>query len=469
MRNDGLSAIELAPSKKKLGICNTASIKADMKESRFESAVRSLFTEHGFSRRAIVAVSPPDDQVFFAQVVTAIPNLQQIRSVLKSLIEDSVPIDFDNIIADVSDASLGVSSQAQQEIPVAAISKLKLEKIMQAFDSVKVKPDIITPAPSTLDAAISYLAGDLDITNFTALHVDPNRCCAAYYKNGAKAMLRTMPTFTRSFTDSSSITNLKRDLELGKRRVFGTLGGQKSPLIANVPRQIYESAGFDVLNENLKHISVFDAIAGGEELDPEFFLPAALAFFALGGNRPNFVDSFKEEEKAGEKPVALLALSAVLLIAIIGVGVGRLYIDNRRLENVNEKMDRAIRESLEMVIPNMPDVIDPAHELELALQDLQERYQGLTAAVGKQISPVSLINIFNRNVPREFDVELDRIQARPDSLIITGTAGSFSRAEQLQRIMAEVDYFANVEVNLSSRAGTAQVGFVMSIDINRDI
>ncbi len=462
LRPQSLSAIELTRSGKSFVVSKTANIDFDDGEDdhKLPGAVRQLLSREGFSRKAAFAIAPPDNCVFFNQVNTALPHVNQIRSVLKSQIEDSVPLPFEDIVADIGDHVGSEEGQGQRNVLAVAMNRSKLTSILNAFEGAGVQPDIVTPAVSALHTVAKSAPIDINNENFVLLHFDQFRTFMVFYKKGVQVLVRTMnPLHTAAGNNP-----LSRDLALGWRRVFGFSMPEDAQLLISAD----DTHSSDVLNEIVGQkyfVSLDSMFKPAQQLGAEQCVPASLAILAKENERPNFVRSLEDERNAVRQPVGYFITAGIMLLLLIGVAATRLWVTLDRLESINHEIDKAIEEQFRKVMPE-ESLLFPVDQLRNETEKLRQQRENIAAIVGKQNNPVSLLSVFNQSIPEGYEIEIDRIIASANSMEIEGEAGSFGQAEEIPKILDQLEYFDDVNIDLSSRSGTSKVGFKLKITVH---
>ncbi|MBN2269118.1 MAG: hypothetical protein JXN61_00795, partial [Sedimentisphaerales bacterium] len=98
--------------------------------------IRSLFTDHGFDRRAEVAVSMPHEAVFFRNVQTDGAGLEQLRRGDWTALENSFPIAPDEVIAQVCSSSK--CADGKYSVLTAAVSKTSLDEMQEMLGGAHI-------------------------------------------------------------------------------------------------------------------------------------------------------------------------------------------------------------------------------------------------------------------------------------------------------------------------------------------
>ncbi len=464
LRKDGISAVELRKSGDSYVLENAAQIDLTG-EQGLAGALRDLFGKKGFSRRALVSLAPPDSRVFLNRISTTLPRLGQVRSVLRSQIEDSVPIAFEDIVADTGDVWQDADESGERTVLAAAINRGELLSITEAFDDAGAPLERIIPAPSALDAIVRCAETDLEGKDSLLLHFDAERSYMAFYSNGCQALVRAMGPVGPEQDDNAASEIFLREIGLSWRRLFGSTIPSDATVLVSASEERRGSEFFRRLPGKVSFVSPQSMIEHVEELEDKYWIPAALAVQGAERERPNFLKVLKEEARAASKPVAHIAVACVLLAALLALGIGRLYTTRHRLRHRDAQIERAIEREFRAVLPELDHVRNVEEmlvTLRRELADLQRRHDGLQAAVGRQHNPVALLNVFNRTIPEGHHIELDSIRIGADSMRVEGSAGDVGEAEELRDALSALEIFDDVAINHSGRSG-AGAGFDLNI------
>ncbi len=469
LRKDGLSAVELKASRRSFRLQNAATIDFDG-EAGLAGALEELFEKRGFSRRALVSLAPSDSRVFLHRIQTALPRLQQVRAVLRSQIEDSVPIAFEDIVADIGDTWPKRDEPGQKALLAAAMNRGELEEITDAFDAVGVSPEKVVPAASALSTVVDRAGLDMAGRDFVVLHFDATRSLIAFYRSGAQALVRVMAPVDWERDAGAGLENVAREIGLGWRRLFDSVMPDDVRVLISVPESGKETGAgfFERLPGEVRYVALKFLASFKGTLPDEYLIPAALAMQAADGSRPNFIRVLKEEAQASGQPVALIAAAGVLVIALAAVSIARLYLIHNRFEQTNTEVERAIAEEFRQVLPESEYLTHPPDVLEARLRERLERLRqspdGQLAAAGKQHNLTALLSAFNSSIPDGYRIELERIVIDPDSMRVNGRAGSIGEAEELRTLLSEWEFFDDVVISITSRSG-AEAGFELNLSV----
>lgn len=465
----GISAVELTPDdKRSFKINKEVSISIDDRGS-LPHVLDTLFGECGFSRRSSVAVSPPDGQFFFNQVRTSLTRLHQVRSILRSQVEGSVPIRFEDIIADVASGwrKEGDNTDSESLLSVA-MDRKTLAGIKQSFTESGIALSRVLPAACALAELPLHHNHGANNSSFVFAHFDRKRSLLSFYKNAQPVLIRTLPPLDLDNAGEKEAGVFIREIQLGWRSLFGSVMPEKSRVVISAPPESRKAPFFEFLPGDLDSLSPRPFSRLKNEVSGDYLIPAALALSAESVKEPpNFLQVLKQEERSKSKPVFYIAATSILALLLLSSGVVRLFATLRHLEKKNAELDAAIEREVRHVLPDLEHIVFPAAQLEEELRSLSQKHEGLQAAVGKQNNPVAILSLFNSKIPEGFQLEIQRISADSGSLLVYGNAGSFSEAEDLKRILAEEEAFTDIDISLSSRRGTAQVGFELNISVRQ--
>ena len=196
--------------------------------------LHSLTDEHGFDRRADVALALPQQIFFFADIETDAGGLERIRALDTAGLKDYFPIPADDIIAQV--CSVLRLEGGKSSVLVAASSRGQLGEGLRLFSEGKIKPTCldtpITAAHATILTNHPESAGGLA----TLLYVDSATLSLAVTHDGNILLVRNIPMFSSGEQDAETFAQqtadiVAQEIEITWRRLFGSRSGPgSSPL-----------------------------------------------------------------------------------------------------------------------------------------------------------------------------------------------------------------------------------------------
>ncbi len=465
LTRSGLAAVELRKSRGGLVLEKAAATEFQAEED-ISGVLRAFFEKHGFSRRSVLSVAPPDNRVFLSQIQTTLPRVQQVRSVLRSQIEDSVPLRFEDIIADISDDRHGGwGHDEQKNLLAVAMSRVALSSVTKAFRLAGLSPVRITPAVSALNTMVRCSSMDIQGKDFIVLHFDQTRTFMVFYKKGSQALVRTFGPIGFDGGGGGDTGVFAREMGMGWRLLFGKMAPDEVPVLISAGEADKKTPFFKSLPGRLSFLSINSQLKGEKPLKTGYQIAAALALEAAEGGRPNFLQVVREEEQAKKKPVPHIIAACVLTLLLVASGVGRSWIAYSRLEQENARLEDDIAETFGSVVPGHRDVYRPVETLQGELKDLQQRRDGLIAALGRQSSPVAVLSEFYRNLPKDHQIDIESINVDANSIRIFGSTGSFTEAEDLRKLILESDVFESADISFPGRRSATQVRFQLDASI----
>ena len=133
--------------------------------------LRSLFDNHGFDKGAEVAVSMPHDAIFFRNIQTDSPSLDQLHSCDPIALAYSFPIPAENLVTQA--CSSYELSEGKYSVLTAAVNKASLDEVRQSLAKAHIRYRLVEapvfgmlhaleenhPQLSTGRSAVVYLNG----------------------------------------------------------------------------------------------------------------------------------------------------------------------------------------------------------------------------------------------------------------------------------------------------------------------
>ncbi len=108
------------------------------------NTLKALVSKHGFDRRAAVAISVPNDAVFFRGLETDSVGLEQVRGRGYSALDYDFPMEPDEIVA--QPCSCHQMTDRKYSILTAAVARESLRQTRDILLGARMHPDLIGAA-----------------------------------------------------------------------------------------------------------------------------------------------------------------------------------------------------------------------------------------------------------------------------------------------------------------------------------
>jgi len=412
------------------------------------AVLHSLTNEHGFDRRADVAIALPQQVFFFADIETDAAGLEKIRALDTTGLKDYFPIPADDIIAQV--CSILRMEGGKSSVLVAASSRGQLHEGLRPLSEVKIKPTCldtpITAAHATILTNHPESAGGLAIL----LYVDSATLSLAVTHDGNILLVRNIPMSSSGEQDTETFAQqtadiVAQEIEITWRRLFGSSPDPGFRVFMIAPRQrlaALTASVQDKTGSQVIPVNPYARVARSEGIDADLPLCVAegLALRVLqpGNAKPiDFLAAYQARTRPRLRIKKELTVCAGLAAAAAVVWVAGLLLQLSSLESSYGQLKRQAEEVFHQAVPEEENIVDPVAQLQQRL-DAFRKEETLTSLSPGRPSPLEILYALSRNTPATTGLKLQEVQIAPDSVRITGTCDKFATLSEWQRLLETI-------------------------------
>ena len=157
----------------------------------------------------------------------------------------------------------------------------------------------------------------------------------------------------------------------------------------------------------------------------------------------------------------LVALG-VLAVAVAGLGLGSLYLQNhfksRRLAQVQDGIAKTFREML----PGTR-MVQPVAQMREKMGDLDRRLRAFGGLTGAQLSGLAVLRELSARVPASLRVEIDDLTINGDVVELSASTASYDNVVRLQNALAASPLLSDVTINNTRQGLNNTVQFKLSL------
>jgi len=438
------------------------------------TTLHSLTAEHGFDRRAEVAIALPQQVFFFADLEVDAGGLERIRALDTTGLKDHFPIPADDIVAQVC-STLRLEG-GKSSVLVAASSRGQLYEELRPLFQGKIKPTCIdtpiTAAHATILANHPESAAGLAII----LYVDSSTLCLAVTHDGNILLVRNILMLAADDQDAETFAQQTADIvtqevEITWRRLFGSDPdpGLRLFLIAPRPRIAPLTAALqDKTGSQVIPVNPCARVARSEGLEADLPLCVAegLALRVLqpGNGRPiDFMAAYQARTRPRLRLKKELTVCAGLGVAAVVVWVAGLFLQLSSLESSYGQLKRQVEEVFRQAVPGEENIVDPVAQLQQRLDALRKERENLAGPGSGGSSPLEILYALSRNTPATTGLELQEVLIAADSVRIKGTCDKFATFEEWQRQLETLPGLRLKDVPHRTRNARGKVEFTIHL------
>lgn len=420
--------------------------------------LKTLVRKHGFNRRAAMAISVPNEAVFFRSMETDFAGLEQIRTSRSFALEYDFPIDPNETVAQL--CSYRQMTAEKYSVLTAAVARESLRDTFDILLGAKMRPDLIETAVFAIHSTIALNHPEVRTGAAIIAHIAESYLTLAVAQDNSILMVRNFPIVDGSGDNTDADQErvaevLSLEAEIMWRKLFegeieqdtrvylvtgdGNTTGLKAAIEKNLQCQtIVVNPYAKVL---LKHLG---------RIPTDIFVAEGLALRALAPDRTTGIN-FLEADNANIRPALNVkkefAICAILVAAVAVVSLIGLFMRLAHLESRYAQVKNEMKEIFQRTLPEEKNIMNPLAQLEQKLQSLRKDYVLFGSISGAGAGPLEVLHAIATSTPPELNVGLDDVLVTAESVRLVGTSQSFESVYTWQRLLRDTLHFSTVDVH----------------------
>lgn len=436
--------------------------------------LHALTEEHGFDRRAEVAVSLPLHTFFFADIETDAAGLERIRAGDTTGLKDCFPIPADDLIAQIY--SILPMDGGKRSVLVAASSCRQLGKSLAPVREGKIKPACLDTPIAGVHATL--IANHPEATRGLAvvLYVDPATLSLAVAHDGSILLVRNIPMLApgeqevETFAQQVAQT-VAQEIEITWKRLFGNNPdpGLRIYLIAPQSTAAALAASVrDKTNGQVVPLDPYARVTRSEDVDADLPLCVAqgLALRTLqpeGKGRLDFLAAYRARTRPKLRLRKELTVCAALAAAVAVVWAVGLFLQLSSLESQYRHLKSQTEEVFRQAVPEEQNIIDPVAQLQQRFDAFRKESEALSSLNSTRPAPLEILYALSRNTPTTGVLELQEVLIAADSVRITGSCDSYVTFTQWQHLLETIPGLRVEDEPRSTKDARGKVQFTISL------
>lgn len=420
--------------------------------------LKKLVGKHGFDRRAAVAISVPNDAVFFRNVEANSAGSGQPRRPRSPELEYEFPIEPDEIVA--QPCSRRRTNGESRSLLVTAVAKEPLRRTRDIVLGARMRPDLIGAAIFAVHSTVAINHPEIRTADVAVIaYVTESQAILAVTRNNSISVIRSFPVVAVSSKGADSIEGqiadvLSREIGITWRKVFDTeidrdtriylvtghedAVGLQTAIEENLPCQtIIVNPYARILLKHRHRLRANISVAEGlalRTLAPEYTTGV------------NFLEADNASEKLAFNLKREILICALLVATIVAVSLIGLFTRLSHLETEYALVNDKSREIFKQVLPEEKNVVNPLAQLEQELQSLRKDYALLAPISSTSTGPLEVLRAITLSTPSEAGILLDDMLITTELVRLTGTAQTFESVYNWQRLLRNTPQFSVVDV-----------------------
>jgi hypothetical protein len=443
-----------------------------------EEVLRLLFSQHGFDRRAEVAISMPHDAVFFRNLETDSNGLEQIREGNWSALEHNFPVGAEKIVAQVY--SYNPTPDGKYSVLTAVSTRQSLQDRLNIFTEAKLHPIMVEAAIFAVHSTVALNYPEIMAGQAIIAYIDGSYLTLAIIKDNDVVFVRSIPVIVESEDDIKSVQKqmahvISREAQITWQKVFGTDIEQNTKIYLISTGPISDYMVLKIGKKLRCETTVVDCYATIENMsrhmvDIQVCVAEGLALRLLQTEQTKGIN-FLDADKADAAPALNLRKEFVFCTTIIcAIAVFLLVGLFTRLSHLEAAYARVKNETTEIFQATLPDeknIVNPLVQLEQKIESFR-RDSGLFASLSDSgLSPLDALYKISVNSPLQENIKVDDILIAADTVRINGTCDSFEPVYQWQQLLQEDPAFTFVDMkDIQKQSKSGVVHFTMLLSLS---
>jgi len=427
--------------------------------------LRSLLNQHGFDRRAEVAVSLPHSAVFFRRIETDFAGLEQIRQGDSSALQPDFPIEPDEIVTQVY--SHHQLPDEKYSVLTAALHTESLRQRLSVLAEARIHPSLVEAPMFAVHSAV--VVNHPEIATGTALiaYVDESYLTLAVTEDNGILIVRNIPIVACSDNNVDSVQEqiaqvLLREAQITWQKAFGTGIEQDSRIYLVIGDNSYSHLKAKIEQSTNCQVTIVDPYAKLQSppdcrADGTLCVAEGLALRLLAPEKAggtNFLQVRDANKESAFRPRRELAVCATLVAAIVVICIVGLFLRLSYLETSYGHVKNEIREVFESTLPH-ENIVSPLVQLEQEFESFRKDYRLFASFYPTSSSALDVLYDITKNTPARANVKVDDLLIAADMVRVSGTCDSFESVYEWQRLLREVPGFTLVDVQDAQKEPTS--------------
>jgi len=417
--------------------------------------LRTLTRQHGFDRRAGIAISMPRNSVFFRNHQTDFAGAEQTSGPESSALEHNFPIQPDETVAQV--CSYFRLPGDKYSVLTVAVSKESLHERLGILAGARMRPNLIDAAIFAIHSAVTVNHPEIKTGQAIIAYIDESYLTLAITENDNILIVRNIPIVHYSDDNVDSVREqvakaFSHEAEISWRKVFRREIGQDTKIYLISGDDAFD--GIEMLIKKNLHcqtiiVNPYAKVKCSVEHngDAAICIAEGLAVRALAPEETTGVN-FLEADNADTKSVLNLKkefmVCATLIVAIAVVWLVGLFVQLTSLEAEYAQVKNEIKEVFQRVLPEEKNIVNPLVQLEQKLQSLRADYAFFGSTSNAAIGPLEVLRAVTNSIPSGATIE--NMLITTETVRLAGTFQSFESVYNWQRLLQDAPQFSTVDV-----------------------
>lgn len=469
-----LRAVQVSRSGGQFHIEKTFNTKTRRSKDSPPKILRLLTREYGFDRRASVAVSMPQNTVFFRTLETDSAGVEHIRSQDSSVFENSFPLLTEEIVPQI--CSYTSKADNKYSVLLTAATKDSMSERLDTLGKAKLHPDLAETIIFAVHSTALVNHPEIATGKAVTIYINESHLSLVVTQNNNVLIVRNIPltdTPDMELVEEQVVQSLIHEVDVTWRKAFGTGFKQDGRLYLSTDTISTAKLTLGLKEQFSCQVTVINPYKNVKcsadcENGATICVPAGLALRVLAPDNTigvNFIEGYDTDINRGLNLKKELIFCAALVASIVITALAGLFIRFSRLEAEYARLQNEINSVFSQTLPIEKNIVNPLVQLDQKLQLLQTDYKSFGSAL-PDFGPLEILHAVTESIPSQSDISIANILITTESIRLTGSTQSFEHLYNWQEILQEVPEFAAVDVhnpNRETRSRTVQFTILISL------
>jgi Tfp pilus assembly PilM family ATPase len=436
--------------------------------------LRSLVAEHGFDRRADVAVCLPAQTVSFVEVQTDAAGLQALRAGETLKLQNDLPIPVEDAIIQICSAR--TLPENKYDVVLAATAGDTVREQLRLLEEGNIHPSTVDAPILATQATLAANHPDTMTATTVILCVDESILTLAVMQEGTILIVRNIPVVCDddwSLSVEQTAEIIEREVEITWRKLFGAgPDGNLYILLAATSKAVEQLV--PAIREKIEcRIAVVDPYArvkkSGDVVDADLSMSVAvgLALRALvceSRDPCDFLAAYNIRTRPGSRLKRELIVCTSLVVITAGIWFLGLFVRLSALESEYAGLKGRIQTVFRQALPQEKNIVDPLAQLQQKLDAVRDEYKAASSFGPGRFSPLEIWHMLATHTPKDGNLKFHDLTITTDFVQAVGSCDSFAVISEWQRLLKQIPGFDTVHVqDQKIDARTGQVQFTLSM------
>lgn len=414
-------------------------------------AVETIAEEMDLSGAVCIA-SFPGSRVSFRMLRAPFHDKKKIRQILPFELEPLLPAPLENFSIDFYPLKTS-GPQGGTDIITAAVEKSILEFYLNLLTSVGIEPEILTVSGQA--TALVLAAGKTDDRPCVFVDIDRESGTIFFLADQSVSFIRSfiIPPIDQAGLDPLCIQIRRsiaafqdahqKNFEPHELVITGAPCDRKEVEKELATRLELPVSCADMLAETTIRLSGEKPIScRAAGFDNAYALALTenlrLDTFNFIKNRLSTGQRLSDYKTALFKTAVLAGMIGILALADRGL-------ETRALEHKSNLLENEIADTFKQTFPDIKKIVDPVHQMQQKIEEIKKNAH-ISGGPENRIRKIDILNEISLRIPKEMDIEFEKLVIGSDGVTITGNTDTFNSVDDMKSRMEASNIFGQTTI-----------------------